>query len=383
MTDVKNIVVLGAGVVGLSTALKIQERPGYKVTIVAEYLPTDEKNVKYTSHWAGAQHVSFATLDDFRHPIDAETFWEMWEMSKEGGEAESCFLRIQQTELFAYERQSPSPLGHMPNFRTLRKDELPADAIAGETFEALTIDVPLYLNFLLTKFLARGGRVVRGAVSHLAQLAEHGALPYLPAAERKYLADTGAGSRPDAIVVCAGLGARYLGGLEDTAVHPIRGQTVLIRAPWVTTGRTLSMEGCWTYIIPRGKSGIVILGGTIIADDWYPQPRPETARDIIERNLRLMPELVPPHLRKNRNMPTVEDVLPLIVEEGCGFRPGRTGGLRIEAGAPIPAGPGSKERVPVIYNYGHAGSGYIASFGSANRVVTLLDKAVGRPRAAL
>lgn len=382
MSNVKNIVVLGAGVVGLSTALKIQEKPGYKATIVAEYLPTDEKNVKYTSQWAGAQHVSFATLDDFRHPIDKETFEEMWEMSAEGGEAEGCFLRMQQTELFGYARSSPSPLAHMPNFRTLRKDELPADAMAGETFEALTIDVPLYLNYLMTKFLSRGGRIVRGAVSHLQQVAENGVLPFLPAAERKYLQDTGACASPDAIVNCAGLGARYLGGVEDTAVHPIRGQTVLIRAPWITVGRTLSQEGQWTYIIPRGKSGNVILGGTIIANDWYPQPRPEITRDILERNLRLMPELVPEHLRKNKKMPTVEDVTPLIVEEGCGFRPGRTGGLRLETDE-IQVSPLSDKKIPVVHNYGHAGSGYIASFGSANRAVNLLDKALGRPRAAL
>jgi hypothetical protein len=40
------------GVVGLSTAIKIQEHGGYKVTIVAETLPSDPKSIRYTSHWA-------------------------------------------------------------------------------------------------------------------------------------------------------------------------------------------------------------------------------------------------------------------------------------------------------------------------------------------
>jgi hypothetical protein len=40
------------GVVGLTTAVKIQEKTGYKVTIIAEYLPTDPKCIKYTSLWA-------------------------------------------------------------------------------------------------------------------------------------------------------------------------------------------------------------------------------------------------------------------------------------------------------------------------------------------
>lgn len=61
------------------------------------------------------------------------------------------------------------------------------------------------------------------------------------------------------MIVCAGLGARTLGGVEDENVYPIRGQTVLVRAPWIRFGRTMSGNGeeaVWTYIIPR-RSGDV------------------------------------------------------------------------------------------------------------------------------
>jgi 2-polyprenyl-6-methoxyphenol hydroxylase-like FAD-dependent oxidoreductase len=40
------------GVVGLTTAVRIQEKGGYQVAIVAEALPSDPKSIKYTSHWA-------------------------------------------------------------------------------------------------------------------------------------------------------------------------------------------------------------------------------------------------------------------------------------------------------------------------------------------
>lgn len=40
------------GVVGLTTALRIQEVGKYNCTIVAEVLPSDPKTIKYTSHWA-------------------------------------------------------------------------------------------------------------------------------------------------------------------------------------------------------------------------------------------------------------------------------------------------------------------------------------------
>ena len=52
-----HIVVLGAGVVGLSTAILALDA-GYQVTIVARDLPADQKTTSYTSPWAGAHHVS-------------------------------------------------------------------------------------------------------------------------------------------------------------------------------------------------------------------------------------------------------------------------------------------------------------------------------------
>lgn len=66
--DRKEIIVIGAGtlittvgillssletgVVGLSTAIRVQETGKYNVTIVAETFPTDPPTIRYTSHWA-------------------------------------------------------------------------------------------------------------------------------------------------------------------------------------------------------------------------------------------------------------------------------------------------------------------------------------------
>ena len=61
---------------------------------------------------------------------------------------------------------------------------------------------------------------------------------------------------PDAVIVAVGLGARFLGGVEDKAMYPVRGQTVLVRAPWVRFGKTEIKESDLTYIIPR-RSGDV------------------------------------------------------------------------------------------------------------------------------
>ena len=84
----------------------------------------------------------------------------------------------------------------------------------------------------------------------------------------------------------------------------------------------------------------IILGGTRDANDWYPKPRPETKISILKRAIALAPELAPPGTKN----PTYEDLIPLIVEDGCGLRPARKGGIRLER--EIVSG------TPVVHNYG-------------------------------
>ncbi|KAG5716181.1 D-amino-acid oxidase [Termitomyces sp. T112] len=359
MTDAstKKVIVIGAGVIGLTTAIVIQEKDGYKVTIVAELLPSDPKSTRYTSHWAGAHHVSLASSTDSKQQeMDLETFKVMWEMSAPGSLTENCFLRMTQEEYHCEERPEPDVHSFMPDYRVQPPEVWPNGAVHGIAFSTVTIDTPVYLEYLMSRFLNNGGTVIRGNVQHIDQLVEGG----------EHVIDGGSEGpvSPDAIVVCVGLGARTLSGVDDQDVYPIRGQTVLLRAPWIRFGRTLSsMNGTWTYIIPR-KSGDVIVGGTVVPNDWYPRPRPETTRDILERVFTLCPELAPPEIRAVRE-PAVEDLLPIIIEEGCGFRPGRKGGIRIEGE--------KKGSVSIVYNYGHGGYGYIASWGSANRALAVLE----------
>ena len=110
---------------------------------------------------------------------------------------------------------------------------------------------------LLARFHALGGKVHRVRLNSL-----HDALSYLP------------GAAPKAIVVCAGLGVRELGGVEDDTIFPTRGQVVILRAPWCRSGWTYQEGslsggegGARTYIIPR-YDGQVIVGGTRDIDDW-------------------------------------------------------------------------------------------------------------------
>ena len=84
----------------------------------------------------------------------------------------------------------------------------------------------------------------------------------------------------------------------------------------------------------------------------YPHPLPNITEDILKRALELCPELVPEEIRAAR-APRVEDLKPLIIEEGCGLRPARTNGIRLES-VQMEKRDGSK--TPVVFNYGYVTS---------------------------
>ena len=179
-------------------------------------------------------------------------------MSEPGSETEGLFLRMDQKDYYEVEPDQDIPIEWMPNvcfpgspllriempltvvqFRLLRTN-LVEGTVLMTSFTGLSIDPPVYLPYLLSRFLARGGSLIRSSIQHISQVLEGALTPF----------------KPDALVVCVGIGARFLGGVEDKDVYPIRGQTVLIRAPWVKFGCTVHGKGETTYIIPR-RSGDV------------------------------------------------------------------------------------------------------------------------------
>ena len=94
----------------------------------------------------------------------------------------------------------------------------------------------------------------------------------------------------------------------------------------------------------------------------YPIVRPETTEDILTRCLALCPELAPPEVRaklcpelappevRAKRAPTIDDLRPLIVEVGCGLRPSRTGGPRLDVEWLTNERDG--RQVPMVFNYG-------------------------------
>ena len=123
------------------------------------------------------------------------------------------------------------------------------------SFTTLAVDTAPYLNKLVARIKDLGGTFHRATLVSLAS-----ALDFIDP-----------GSWPVAIVNCTGLGSLKLKDVQETDMFPIRGQVIVLKAPWIKEGYTKQVGklvgGERTYIIPR-RSGEVVIGGTREVDDW-------------------------------------------------------------------------------------------------------------------
>ena len=101
----------------------------------------------------------------------------------------------------------------------------------------------IYLPWLLGQCLKNGVKVRRGTVTHVSEAANF------------YQS-----GKADLVVNCTGLSSRFLGGVEDLKVYPVRGQLVIVRnqAPAM-----YALSGCddgadeTTYIMMRAAGELV------------------------------------------------------------------------------------------------------------------------------
>ncbi|CAG8633657.1 9708_t:CDS:1 [Ambispora leptoticha] len=352
----KRIVIIGAGVSGLTTAVQLlKQKKGYHVTIAAKHFP-GELTGEYTSPWAGANWRSLASITDKRQQeFDKKTLIYFFELVKAKPIEETGVMNV---DGFEYWDELPGKnfiepwfSNFCPGYRHLRKEELPDGVKFGVTFKTVTINPSVYLKFLLNTFLALGGNIERKEFLHL---------------QDAILANT------DIVINCTGLHSRTLGGVQDTNVYAVRGQTVVVELPpkhvtWTFARNQLLTDPIGTYVIPR-NNGEVILGGTYIENDYTTIPDPIIAESIIRRCLTTRPDLLPVGQKELK-----------IKRHGVGLRPVRKGGIRIEAEWINSSLDGSK-RVLVCHNYGHGGYGYQSSYGAALYLIEIMEKSLNIER---
>jgi D-amino-acid oxidase len=298
-------IVVGAGVVGLTAAVCLREA-GVAADVVARDLPQDT-----TSAVAAALWYPYRAL-----PAERVTAWSAASyaaLARLAGVAGSGVRMRMGTELLAADAPDPWWRDAVPDLRRT------AD---GLRFAAPAVDMSVHLPWLESRLRALGGTLARGAV---------GALDELDA---------------DAVVNCAGLGARELAG--DDSLVAVRGQVVRVAAGGVAEWLLdQSDPERLVYVVPRERD--VVLGGTVEEGAEDCAPDPATSAAIRARCAALVPAL--------RDAP--------VLSVAVGLRPVRPS-VRLEAEG------------HVVHCYGHGGAGVTLAHGCAVEVAALLGARAGR-----
>ncbi|KAI8876039.1 nucleotide-binding domain-containing protein [Backusella circina FSU 941] len=333
-----NVTVIGAGVIGLTTALLLQKE-GYNVTIVANHFPGD-KDINYTSPLAGARWKTVAPNTDSRlQRYDAVSFKFFWELAKSKA-ADAGIMIVPGYEYFDEaneDQKNPWWKSVVPSFQYLQKEELPEGISFGYYFTTVLISPGKYLSWLQTQFLNLGGKRCVQNVESITDVTTDDV---------------------DIVVNCTGLGAKNLVG--DQKVSPTRGQNIVVRAQHIRKTVSIIKKDSYTYIIPR-SDGTVILGTSKQENSSDPKVNYALTKDIIDRAYKYCPELT-----FGKGTDRLE-----IVDQIVGLRPTRKGGPRVENQF---IHTNSGKQVLVTHNYGHDGSGYQSSWGSCQEAVQFVQQ---------
>ncbi len=313
----KQITIIGAGVMGLSCGVRLLEA-GWAVEIVARERPPETVSAVAAAIWypyrAYPEELVLGwgavTYREFKH---------LWQTEPTAG-----IELVPVDELLP--TVTPDPWWHtaVDDFHRLPTDTLPSGYADGYGFTAPIIDMSLYLDYLHGRYHALGGTLTQRTLTSLTEV-----------------------QQGQAIINCTGLGAGALVG--DEGVYPIRGQIVVVQAAPDAPIRRALMDDHGRYricyIIPRRHD--VVLGGVAEVGRWDTAVDEATAAEIIHKAQTLEPALAG----------------MTIIAHKVGLRPGRAA-IRLER-EETAAG-------PVIHNYGHGGAGVTLSWGCAAAVVALL-----------
>ncbi|KAJ6078790.1 hypothetical protein N7467_008543 [Penicillium canescens] len=350
-----NIVVLGAGVSGLTTAYLLSQDPANKITVLAKHMPGDY-DIEYASPWAGANYMPVGKEGSAHHAWERDTWPALKAIAEKYPEAG---IHFRGTLIYNRKKDQESATGQwfselvqpnpwykdvVPDFKNIPSDQLAPGIDNAQEFTSVCINTPVYLSWLVGQCVKNGAVFKRAVFKHIAD-----------AANAHHT-----GQKADVVINCTGLSSKTLGGVLDEKMYPARGQIVVVRndpGPMVSASGTDDGEDEALYIMTRAAGGGTILGGSYQKHNWDGTPDMNLANRIMKRAIAIAPSLV----KKGQGIEGLD-----IIRHGVGLRPLREGGPRIE-----------KEKidgVSVVHNYGHGGFGYQASFGCADTAVSLVKE---------
>lgn len=348
----RRVLVIGAGVIGLTTALCARRR-GFEVTVVADRFAPHVTSVVAGALWEWPPAVCGQHRDQLSLSRSKE--WAALSYEVFNDLAANPLTGVFMRPAVFYHRtpveRDPVALAKMTELRAHVKGfrhDATLIALHGVSKEAVDayehvapmIDTDRYLAWLLREVRTAGCEVEIGLVR--GNLVENQAKLL-----RRYDAS--------AIVNCTGLGAIELASDDD--LRPLRGAVVHARNPGITSAHCMAFEENahgqnMIFVVPRGRDRLV-LGGLVEPDQWTTDLTMKS-RQVLEMVARCRAFL--PALRGAELMPGN----PV----RTGLRPYRQRNVRLEIAR------GSA----VVHNIGHGGSGFTFSWGCAEEAVDLVEK---------
>jgi D-amino-acid oxidase len=348
------IVVVGAGVSGLTSAYLLSKNKGNKITVVGKHMPGDY-DIEYASPFAGANVCPMATQENSRW--ERRTWVEFKRLCEQVPEAgihfQKCNIARRKKDAEAAKsntfpdalfQEEPWYKELFEDFREQNPNEVTRGYDSGCEFTSVCINTAIYLPWLAGQCLKNGVVLKRASLTDIS--------------EAKKLSHTG--NVPNIIVNATGLGSLKLGGVKDETMAPARGQIVVVRnesTPMLITSGVEDGGSDVMYLMQRAAGGGTILGGTYDIGNWESQPDPNIAQRIMQRIVEARPEVADGKGVKGLS----------IIRHAVGLRPWRKDGLRLEEEK-------LDDETWIVHNYGHSGWGYQGSYGCAEGVVELVDK---------
>jgi D-amino-acid oxidase len=314
-----DVVVVGAGVIGLTTAVVLAEA-GLDVRVDAERPPGAT-----TSAAAGATWGPFMIGPEQRVEGWAATSLTIFEeLVRRAGETGVAVIEGTHQSLTPTQ---PPRWAVAAGAQPCTEAELRPGYVVGWRLRAPVVDMPRYLAWLEQRLTRAAGRVRAHAYRSL----------------------TEAATQAPIVVNCSGIGAATL--VPDPGVTPVRGQVVVVRHGGAfrqffvdeTPGATELI-----YAFPHGDTAV--LGGTTQRGDGTLEPSEAITEAILRRCTAVLPELRGAEVLGTR----------------VGLRPAREE-VRLEAEDGLEG--------MLVHNYGHGGAGVTVSWGCAAEVLDLVKQA--------
>jgi D-amino-acid oxidase len=327
-----DVAVVGAGVSGLSCAVRLLER-GHRVRVIS-----DRRTPNTTSDRSAAAFTPFRGVSSERlRTWTRDAYAAFVELAEKRDPA--CGVRLASMTEFFFE-----PLPELPWWSDLvggvdQLESVPERYATALRTRMPTMDMTLYMPWLEARVSKLGGHVIALKVQDLRHLFRDGAA---------------------VVVDASGLGARELA--HDTSMRPMRGQ--ILHVP-----NDIALDECFadsgrgtesTYLFPFERH--IVLGGTYEVD-VADETTNETDLDGILHRCRTM-------LRETGHA-RWEELGRTRLKAWAGLRPARVIGdddaaIRLEL-----------ERLdgelPVVHDYGHSRMGVTLSWGCADAVVKLVE----------